>query len=142
MPQTREEIQEERRRLRAQYHHLFDDVQALLFRHDPVGINFETNTDEYDPEVGTILPRLRSCTCAADVGSVVHEEFTRWFDADIAGPRERYSAIASEIWALWQQFRNAEPDAAPNSRPPQQLPASPEVPSSDSQRTSSSGGSP
>ena len=33
----------------------------------------------------------------------------------------------------------AEPDAAPNSCPPSQLPASPEVQSSDSQRTSSSG---
>jgi hypothetical protein len=33
-----------------------------------------------------------------------------------------------------------ERDAAPNSRPPSQLPSSPEVQSSDSQRTSSSGG--
>ena len=140
MPQTREEIQEERRRLRAEYGHLFDDVQALLFRHDPVGINFETNMDEYDPEVGTILPRLRGCTCGADVCRVVHEEFLRWFDADIAGTREHYKAIASEIWGLWQQFRNAEQDAAPNSRPPSQLPPSPEIQSSDPQRTSSSGG--
>ena len=117
MPQTREEIQEERRQLRAEYSHLFDDVQALLFRHDPVGINFETNTDEYDPEIGTILPRLRSCTCVTDVGRVVHEEFTRWFDADIAGPREHYSVIASEIWELWQQFRNAERVDAPEPPP-------------------------
>jgi len=33
-----------------------------------------------------------------------------------------------------------EPDAAPNSRPPSQFPSSPEVQSSDSQRTPSSGG--
>jgi hypothetical protein len=36
--------------------------------------------------------------------------------------------------------RNGEPDAAPNSRQPSRLPASPEVQSSDSQRTPSSGG--
>jgi hypothetical protein len=33
-----------------------------------------------------------------------------------------------------------EQDAAPNSRPPSQLPSSPQVQSSDSQRTPSSGG--
>ena len=36
--------------------------------------------------------------------------------------------------------RNAEPDAAPNSRPPQQLQTSPAIPTPDSQRTSTSGG--
>ena len=85
MPQTHEEILEERRLLKVEYRHLFDDVQSLLFRHDPVRINFDTNTDEYGPEVGTILPRLRGCTSANDVCRVVHEEFVRWFDADIAG---------------------------------------------------------
>jgi hypothetical protein len=35
---------------------LFDSVSALLFRHDPIGIAFDNeNTDEYDPETGTIL---------------------------------------------------------------------------------------
>jgi hypothetical protein len=56
MAQTREETLEERRRLRGEYVGLVDQVQALLFRHDPMGINFDFNTDEYDPEVGTILP--------------------------------------------------------------------------------------
>ena len=49
MSQTGEEIREERRRLRAEYAGLFDQVESLLFRHDSVGINFETNTDEYAP---------------------------------------------------------------------------------------------
>src|SRR5258708_27143011 len=60
MPEKREEILEERRRLKVEYRHLFGQVESLLFRHDPVGINFETNIDEYDPGVGTILPRLRA----------------------------------------------------------------------------------
>jgi len=34
---------------------LFAAITAVLFRHDPIGINFEINTDEYDPEAGTIL---------------------------------------------------------------------------------------
>jgi len=36
--------------------------------------------------------------------------------------------------------KTTEQDAAPNSRPPQQLPTSPEAQPSDSQRTSASGG--
>src|SRR5262249_43519213 len=116
MPRTREEIHEERRRLRADYRHLCDEVESLLFRHDPMGINFETNTDEYDPEVGTILPRLRSCNCGEDVCRVTHEEFVRWFGDD-AGPSERYSRIGEEIWVLYQQFLSAEPGPAPNVGP-------------------------
>lgn len=60
MSRTREQILEARRRLRVEYGNLFDSVAALLFRHDPVGINFDENTDEYQPEAETILPRLRA----------------------------------------------------------------------------------
>lgn len=111
MPRTREEILQERRQLKAEYGHLFDSVSALLFRHDPIGIAFDSeNTDEYDPETGTILPRLRGCESLSDTLRVVHEEFVRWFDADNGGPEERYGEIASEIWQLWQSHRNPAPD--------------------------------
>ncbi len=104
MTRTREEIIAERQRLKTEHEELFDEVAALLFRHDPVGINFESNADEYEPEVGTILPRLRGCHSEDDVRRVVHQEFVRWFDADIAGPEERYAKIAGEIWDHWQRF--------------------------------------
>ena len=91
---------DEARRL---YGALFDDVAAVLFRHDPIGINFETNTDEYYPEARTILPRLRHCASADDAAAVVHEEFRRWFGAENAGPASRYTSAAAAIWDLWQQ---------------------------------------
>ncbi len=97
--------------MKAEYRQLLDEVQSLLFRHDPVGINFGFNTDEYDPEVGTILPRLRGCTCAEDVCRVAHEEFVRWFGADTAGVRDTYSKIGTEIWGLWQKFLKVGPEA-------------------------------
>jgi hypothetical protein len=116
MPRTREEIEGERRQLRAEYGNLFDSVAAILFRHDPIGIAFENpNTDEYEPEAGTILPRLRDCESSDDALRVVHEEFVRWFEADTAGPEERYAEIASEIWQLWQPHRHRSPDAASGS---------------------------
>ena len=110
MPKTREEILRERRALKAEYGDLFDAVAALLFRHDPIGIAFENeNTDEYAPETGTVLPRLRGCKSGADVLRVVHQEFVRWFDADTAGPEEHYVDVASEIWRLWKANRQPAP---------------------------------
>ena len=102
MPKTRDQIREERRKLKAEYHDLFNSVTALLFRNDPIGISFDENTDEYELEARTILPRLRSCVSFTDVLLVVHEEFTRWFGSDIAGQPDRYRQIATEIWDLWQ----------------------------------------
>jgi hypothetical protein len=99
---TTKEIESEHRRLRAEYGTLFDELAALLFRHDPIGLNFDDNTDEYECEARTILPRLKACHSANDVLAAVHEEFQRWFDAEIAGPRERYADIANDVWALWQ----------------------------------------
>lgn len=102
MPQTRDEILEERRRLRAEYGKLFDSVAALLYRHDPIVINFDDNADEYEPEAGTILPKLKTLHPADDVLLVGHAEFVRWFDRGTAGPAEHHKKIASEIWQLWQ----------------------------------------
>ena len=91
--------------IKAKFGALRADVLALLFKADPVGINFETNTDEYEAEADTILPRLSSCANAADVEKVVHEEFTRWFDPDTAGPPERYRAVAKQIWQRYKAAR-------------------------------------
>ena len=107
MPRTREEILEQRRQWKAEYGQLFDSIAALLLLHDPIGINFEVNPDEYEPETGTILPRLRECQSAGDVLRVVHQEFVRWSDADTAGSEERYARIAAEIWQLWASSRQA-----------------------------------
>lgn len=66
---------EDRKRLKGAYKALFEEASAILFRHDPIGLDFETNFDEYDPEARTILPRLAACGSAQDVQRVVHEEF-------------------------------------------------------------------
>jgi hypothetical protein len=89
--------------LRKLYGALFDDVTAALFRTDPIGLSFEDNTDEYDPEARTIVPRLQHCLSVEDARAVIHEEFQKWFGADIAGPIERYSKTALEVWGIWQR---------------------------------------
>jgi hypothetical protein len=89
--------------MRLEYGQLFDSVAALLYRDDPIGINFNDNPDEYEPEAEAILPRLNACRSAATVQQAVHEEFVRWFGADNAGSKERYEQVAAEIWQLWQE---------------------------------------
>jgi len=100
----RERLQLEREILKDRYQSLYDQVLEILFRHDPIDINYETNTDEYDPEVGTILPRLKEASSENDVQKIVHEEFRRWFSLDAGGP-DRYGEIASEIWTAWRNFQ-------------------------------------
>lgn len=81
-----------RKRVQQKFGELFQKASLILFRHDPIGINFEDNTDEYDPEAGTILP-----PCQA----VSHPmRFAVWFDPEIGGDEMRYDLIAKELWAL------------------------------------------
>lgn len=108
MPRTRDEIMNERRRLKAEHGELFNSISVILFRYDPVYINFGCYTDEYEPEAGTILSRLHTCHSVEDVLQVVHQEFVYWFDPVTVGPAERYAQIAFEIWQLWWQYSAKE----------------------------------
>jgi len=96
----------QRNRIKRKYAGLFEKSSSILFTHDPIGINAVHNTDEYDPEVGTILPRLSRCKSAEETRKVVFEEFCRWFDPVTAGDEMKYDAIASKLWALWLAHRS------------------------------------
>jgi hypothetical protein len=102
--QTREEIIASRAKAKKEYGRLFDAVSEILFRHDPSEINYGFNTDEYEIETETILPRLKNCHSAEDVLTVVREEFQKWFSEETA-VREGNKEIAAEIWDLWQNRR-------------------------------------
>jgi hypothetical protein len=96
-------------RLRRQYPREFSALCEILYDEDPIAINFGVNPDEYEIEAGMILPRLRGCLSAADVLTVVYEEFGRAFSADVAGKPDRYRIIASRIWnKLPGWFRRSE----------------------------------
>jgi hypothetical protein len=99
----------DRNALKLQFGALFDEVSAALFAADPVGINCADNTDEYDPETGTILPRLRDAHSADDVQVLVYEEFCRWFGKSDAGDIGRYEEISEIIWEAWLRFASKGP---------------------------------
>ena len=80
------------------------ELARLIREADPLKlIRIGAPGNEYDPEVGTILPRLPNASAAHDVRRIVHEEFVRWFDADIAGPEDAYEAVAERIWFAWKE---------------------------------------
>ena len=84
----------------------FAAVSKAMFERDPIGINFADNTDEYDAEAGTVIPRLASCRSAEDVAQVLLEEFRSWFGVETAGDLPAYRALAADIWSL-QERRDA-----------------------------------
>src|SRR5262245_41494236 len=84
------ENQERRVELKRAYGVAYARLSDILFSEDPIGINFEDNTDEYEVEADTILPRLRGVHSVEDVRAIVHQEFVKWFEAFIAGPPEKY----------------------------------------------------
>jgi hypothetical protein len=92
--------------VKAEFGPLFQEVSAILFRHDPMHINAGYNSDEYEPEVGTLLPRLKACRSVRDVQKVVYEECVRWFG--IPGEPEKYRLPSQEIWSAWQRFNQAK----------------------------------
>ena len=103
-----ERIERERQQLRARYGGLFDKVTAILYRHDPVGLNFGVNPDEYEPEAMTILPRLGEARSVGDVQRIIPEELVRWFDENWFGrPKaerlKRRNDAATEIWEAWRR---------------------------------------
>lgn len=98
----REEIARQIAALRAEFGALYDQLEALLFRHDPIRID-SPHADEYSPEVRAMLPLLVTCTSAADVTKMAHGVFVRFFNTKIAGPESTYEAIGAELWERWQR---------------------------------------
>ena len=98
-------LQNEQGRVDPAFIQLYDEVLAILFRHDPIGINFVDNTDEYAPEARTILQRLREAESPEGLAGIIHEEFIHWFDIDMAGPKSRYVPIAHDVWKAWQSYK-------------------------------------
>ena len=90
------------------YQELYAKVGEILLRYDPVGIISGDISDEYNPEVSTILPRLKAAHSGNDVHDILYEEFVHWFGADTAGNRDNptYEDAATEIWTVWNEFKS------------------------------------
>lgn len=101
--ENRKRLLDERSSLREKYGSLYDSVAAILFSVDSASINNKTNTDEYEAEAGTILPRLSKANSVEDVEVILIEEFQQWFGIDI-GSRQTYRVAAEKIWDAWRAY--------------------------------------
>ena len=90
----------------SRYGELFSEVSRILFEDAPIQINFGDNTDEYDPEARTIIPRLKNAASEEDVEAIVFEEFCRWFDAETVGEKPRYREASLRIWKAWIKYQS------------------------------------
>ena len=96
-----------REKVKAAYGKFFDNIAALLFRHDPEDISYG-RASTYELEAGTIIPRLQSCHSPDGLCRVVHEEFCIWFCGRVR-PEDEFIKIANEIWELWQKYKKGLP---------------------------------
>lgn len=92
------ETHRRRKALKKAYGALYSDLLVLFYKADPIGLASHAPPDEYSSEVETVLPRLSACHGPDDVQRVLHEEFCRWFDADLAGPPAQYRVLAVQVW--------------------------------------------
>jgi hypothetical protein len=96
------------RAMNTRYQALVAAVERAINEADPIGLlGAGAPADEYGPEIGTILPRIKNAQRPGDVTDVLHEEFLRWFGEGTAGPRQAYEAPARQIWDALLEFRKS-----------------------------------
>ena len=100
---------------KSQYKDLFAEMSAAFFEIDPVGVNFDTNSDEYEFEVGSVLPRLMYAGSVSDVDEILKDEFSFWFDR-FSFDRARVSGLAERVWDIWLAHGRPGGDSAPDGR--------------------------
>jgi hypothetical protein len=93
---------------RREYRPLQNAVAAVIAKADPVNLlALGAPGDEYDGEVGAILPQLPRARNQDDVRSIIRGEFVRRFGEDVAGPPERYTEAAAAVWRALVESRHS-----------------------------------
>lgn len=85
------------------YGNLFFTVTLLLFNHDPIGINFGDNPDEYVPEVHDIIARLQDNPNKLTTVQICNEVFNDWFGKELIHGID-FTLIAEDINIEWKKY--------------------------------------
>ena len=94
-----------RKRFRAQYRALYDELLEILFQLDPIGVH-DSKTEKFVPEATTILARLREARVAEDVEQIVLQELRRWYGRRRLANQdpERLTDATIAICSAWNHF--------------------------------------
>jgi hypothetical protein len=88
--------QRESEKLKDKYGSLFHAVSKLLFTSDPLGVNFENNIDEYDPEAERILSQIHTYKNEDELQRMIYGIFHSTNSA--------LDNIAKELWHQWLAY--------------------------------------
>jgi hypothetical protein len=94
-----------RKHLIKEYKTFVDGVTSILFRMDPVGIEYEK--DEYSSEAAMIARFLPDAKDSEHLEQAVRDVFVRQFGEPLPGPTTQYRDIALEIWRFASEVRKA-----------------------------------
>ena len=94
-----------RKRFRAQYRALYDDLVDILFQLDPIGVH-AGDTERFVPEATTIMARLREARLADDVEQIIQQELRRWYGRRRLAHHdpERLTDATIAICRAWNRF--------------------------------------
>jgi len=104
MPQETEDRQQHRM-LQKEYGNFYRAVSDIVFRHNPMELDGNHNTGDYDPEIDMFLSRIREAENLSALQELLFEVFLTDFGEENCGSRERYDVAASEIWKAYERHR-------------------------------------
>ena len=87
--------------IKIKYPNKFIELRDIINSHDPIGlIKSGAPTDEYEPEVKTIIVQLDDKQNGNEVLDLIYKEFEKWFGD--AGNKENYIELAEDIF-IWKK---------------------------------------
>jgi len=94
-----------RKRYRAQYRALYDQLVEILFQLDPIGVH-RGDAEKFVPEATTIMARLREARLADDVEQIIQQELRRWYGRRRLARQdpERLTDATIAICRAWNRF--------------------------------------
>jgi hypothetical protein len=86
---------------------LVEELTALLYSEDPIGLAASVPDDEYEPEAEAMAIWLPHANNLDSVRRQIHQDFVQWFGAELAGEPARYESTAQAVLALWHRHHVA-----------------------------------
>ncbi len=80
---------------------LEERIREVINRHDPIGlIAYGCPSDEYDPEIQKIIPKIKIAKSVLELHDSVYSIFCEMFNKNIAGNRREYRELSEELYSL------------------------------------------
>lgn len=88
---------------------LTEAFSSVFSEADPLGLlAMGAPLDEYEPEIETVLHRMPEVGSTSETQEMVHQEFVRWFNSDIAGSSDRFADLSASLWNVWSEWPDDE----------------------------------